>query len=1095
MLQSPAVGGLVQPTVLIPPDLGEGLTPRQLTWVLLHELAHVRRGDLWVVFVQRIVQAVFFFHPAVHVANWIIDQLREYACDDVALAASKVSRHDCGEGFLTVVSRTVDRSAAASPALGLFESRMLIRRRLLRIIDSRRTVHDRLSPRATFALAAVALAVLFPFGKVRHAAARPSTVALASRAGTGLDLGEPATYRPVEGWTRESSREPGRRVTVLALAYSPDGATIATAGEDGAVILRDAKTGHVLAQFEGHRDAVCCLAFSPDGLTLASAGYDRVVRLWDLPTRREKAALAGHSNGVFALAFSPDGKTLASAGHDRTVRLWDPKASRETAILKGHSGSVRALAFAPGGHCLASGGADRAVILWDPATGKLAARLEGHKGTIRGLAFAPDGRSLASAGEDSEAKLWDLASRRERATLSGHSDMVTCLAFTPRGGTLATGSLDATVKLWNPGTGVERATLLAQGDGISAIALAPVGSGLATAGFDGSVHVWEPAAPVFSPAACLDYPGKPLALAFERSGRVLVVEGTAGRTRLDPRNGSILAAPDSLAATSPIVAADGSAHLTAGKDGKVRVRDGSAVACHARRAGRGDSFRLRFGRWAVSGRSRRAGDDPDLGVEPGASSAISPGLPSRSDPRVLAHRRTACRDFRRRDGPARSRSGMWPRQPCGSPFAIPASQRTLRHSHPTVPASPDRVGRVDLALGCCRPRNLAKDAADEQATYSPDGRWIASAQRNGDVAICDASDGRQLGLMKGHQGEVLDLAFAPDGRSLATAGEDGTVKLWNLAVARQTARAILKGDLNDVRSVAYSRDGKILAVADGPANAPGNIVIWDLATRRVKATLEGHDRGVGSVVFSPDGKVLASGGWDGTIRLWNASDGLPRDVLTGLNNVTQLAFSTDGKTIAAASGEKTVTLWDVESGLESAQITGFRWPVQSLAFSPDGLQLATGGGALRKIPGGDGEVKVWDLATRALTASFDGHSLAVLSLAFTADGSSLASGGLDETVRVWDLASASASGSTHSRLIMSGLSACVQSLAFSKDGRLLGWGGRGDGLVSLHDAISGAEKVRLVGQRNAVRSVAFAPDGKSLATGGCDRTVRLWDVP
>ena len=105
--------GPVRPAVVIPPDLNDSLTPKQLTWVLLHELAHVRRGDLWVVVVQRVVQAVFFFHPAVHLANWIIDELREYACDDAALAACKTSRRDCGEGFLAIVERSVERAPVA----------------------------------------------------------------------------------------------------------------------------------------------------------------------------------------------------------------------------------------------------------------------------------------------------------------------------------------------------------------------------------------------------------------------------------------------------------------------------------------------------------------------------------------------------------------------------------------------------------------------------------------------------------------------------------------------------------------------------------------------------------------------------------------------------------------------------------------------------------------------------------------------------------------------------------------------------------------------------------------------------------------------
>ena len=150
----PPVGrGLLRPAVIVPPDLHDSLTPNQLTWVLLHELAHVRRGDLWVVMFQRIVQAVFFFNPTVHLVNWIIDELREYACDDAALAACQTSRSDCGEGFLAIIERSAGHGPVPAPALGLFEGRMLIRRRLLRILDSRRTVHARLSAPAAFALA------------------------------------------------------------------------------------------------------------------------------------------------------------------------------------------------------------------------------------------------------------------------------------------------------------------------------------------------------------------------------------------------------------------------------------------------------------------------------------------------------------------------------------------------------------------------------------------------------------------------------------------------------------------------------------------------------------------------------------------------------------------------------------------------------------------------------------------------------------------------------------------------------------------------------------------------------------------------------
>ena len=235
---SPAVGGLIRPTVVMPPDFDEGLTTKQLNWVLLHELAHIRRGDLWVVTVQRLLGAVFFFHPAVHIANWIIDQLREYACDDAALAAAHASRHACGEGFLTIVGRTVDHASTPAPALGLFESRMLIHRRLLRILDSRRTIHERLSPLATLSLVAMALVVL-PYGHPRDAAADLSTAGPAGR----------PTPRPAAGGApplRLGGDVPPRRPGQL-------GRQAALARPGRGVFAQRSRPGHGRRGF-GHRD-------------------------------------------------------------------------------------------------------------------------------------------------------------------------------------------------------------------------------------------------------------------------------------------------------------------------------------------------------------------------------------------------------------------------------------------------------------------------------------------------------------------------------------------------------------------------------------------------------------------------------------------------------------------------------------------------------------------------------------------------------------------------------------------------------------------------------------------------------------------------
>ena len=364
-LHSPAVGGLVWPTVVIPPDLDESLTPKQLTWVLLHELAHIRRGDLWVVVVQRVVQAVFFFNPAVHLANWIIDELREYACDDAALAACKTSRRDCGEGFLAIVERSVERAPVAAPALGLFESRMQIRRRLLRILDNHRTVHAGLSRPAAFSLLVLALFVLL----VRPAGgrARPGrTTGLRSprdrdrdaraRPASGPD--EPASYRPARSGTGETQgrdrANDARRSHRRAGSWCWHWPTRRTArpwprpGTTRWSSCGIVASGRVVGRLEGHRDAVSCLAFSPDGKTLATGSYDRTVKLWDVASRRRRS----HAHGAHQLDLRRGlraRRRIARLGAGTT--RWCGSGTRPPAgrrpRLAGHSASVRAVAFAP----------------------------------------------------------------------------------------------------------------------------------------------------------------------------------------------------------------------------------------------------------------------------------------------------------------------------------------------------------------------------------------------------------------------------------------------------------------------------------------------------------------------------------------------------------------------------------------------------------------------------------------------------------------------------------------------------------------------------------------------------------------------------
>jgi|GEM_PF-1588083 len=1099
VLRTPAVGGLFWPTVMMPPDLEDGLTDQQLRWVLLHELAHVRRRDLWIVMGQRLVQCVFFFHPAAHAANWVIDQLREYACDDTALAASRASRRDCGEGFLTVVSRSVESNAAVA-ALGLFESRMLIRRRLVRILDPHRQVPARLSTRASLGLI-VAGAMVVAFGRTPNVGAHPRKPLEPVAAPLRLvdPVSEPLTYRPGDLWHSETpdARGPAARESVLALAYSPDGKTLATAGEGPAVVLRDVATGRVVAQLSGHSDAVAALAFSPDGRSLASAGYDGTVRLWDVAGGRERAVLKGHTNWVFALAFSPNGATLASGGHDKTVRLWNLAEGRARATLSSQDGSVRALAFSTDGKTLASAGADHLITLWDLATLASRGKLEGHKGTVRALAFAP-GRNptlrLASAGEDGEVRLWDAADGRTKlvSVLVGHPDMAVCLAFSPGGTTLASGGLDATVKLWDPASGRERATLRGHHDGVSALAFAPGARRLASAGFDGAVRLWEPAAPAFSPAICLNVGGPARGLDFTPDGRTLLTSSTAGFAQWNVLTGSALTpagATSKPEATGPLaVAPDGALVALGTSSGTLRLVDPATGRLLFE--GKGHRGEIRTVAFAPSGRALATGG--------------SDGSVIVWD--VVTHR--ALREFHPNQGAiatvrfTRDSTALvcatgrglilW-----GAGGRVVASIVDSPRVSSAVSIAPDGsiLATVDddgsislrdtvtLAL-----RNTFRSERCRSLAFAADGRTLATALASGEVVLWDSRDGRQLGSLRGHHGEVTDVAFAPGDRTLAAAGRDGTVKLWNLAARRVTASAELKPEPACPWSVVYSASGDILAVADGRPDTPGIVTLWDAESHRNLRTLEGHDRGVASVALSHDGRLVASGGFDQTVRMYDGITGSLLYVLDGLDGVvTDLAFSPDDSLLATAGEANALTLWDAATGAEKARLGEFQGRIQSVAFSPDGRFIAAVGGVFANGPAARGEVKVWDLTSNRPRDGFQGHTRGVVALAFSPDGSTLATGGVDESIRLWDLSTA------RPRLTLSGLPGCVLAVAFAQDGKTLAWGGRNDGLVVLHDTSNGEEVTRLVGHTTAVRSLAFSPDGLTLTT-AADRSIKLWDV-
>jgi WD40 repeat protein len=586
-----------------------------------------------------------------------------------------------------------------------------------------------------------------------------------------------------------------------AVAFSANGSTYASAGDDGVIRFWDVKEGR--EQSSVPADQPLSLLFTKDGQQFAAGTADGKVTVWEADSR--STTVQGPVKSPTAMAVSADAKLAASAQEDGKVILWDRATGQTKATLTGHTAKVAAMTFSPNGKLLASGGSESIVRIWNVERGDAERTLDG--GPVRALAFDPEGKQLASGGDGKTIKVFETETGKEVIVLKGHQAAVSAVAFSSNGEALVSGGVDGVILLWDTLNEGPRQGTQAHAGPVTSVVYGPDGKRVGSAGTDGLVRLWS-ADKVEADTFFRGHRGPLTALTFTPDSNLLATasrdktlriwdvtrlqasEGQAGsRAKLEGHKEAVM----SVASTP-----DGRTLLSGSLDRTLRLWDVVNGQSQVTPEQQSDIYSVAYG---PGGKTMIIGG------------GVGPKPPSYGDVRLWD---------------TSTNQEKWLYKDHGNlVLAVgPSPDGSLIAS-----ASLDGTVKLFDADSGQEQGTLQDSSGVTTVAFSPDGKTLATGNQSGAVKLWDVAERKErLALAVPAGLGVTSVAFSADGKSLAAARLDGWLIVWDLAGAKKDTdyqRFKLPGA---IAAVAFAPDSRHLATA----NANSTAYIFRLAAFRPK---------------------------------------------------------------------------------------------------------------------------------------------------------------------------------------------------------------------------------------------------------------------